>query len=223
MAGEGLPAQHLDRLNGEPAAEREAAIAAWRRAEARVYPSVMVNATLYQQYIGVIRALADELVHLRTEDDLVRAWRDQPQLGAEMIRRRSPSMASMMDAEAARDAAFCQRHRDLTRERGKEIARERLKRARRAGDAWVTLFEDVTPFGSHRLEMHVKSGRALHASSQTEPDAMRATYELEVVQLDPRDGAWLVDKPPLMPARRFTRHDEWEARIAQARDQFGKE
>jgi hypothetical protein len=223
MAGEGLPAQHLDRLNGEAAAEREAAIAAWRRAEARVYPSVMVNATLYQQYIGVIRALADELVHLRTEDDLVRAWREQPQIGAEMIRRRSPSMASMMDPEAARDAAFCQRHRDLTRERGKEIARERLERARRAGDAWVTLFEDVTPFGSHRLEMHVKSGRALHASSQTEPDAMRASYELEVVQLDPRDGAWLVDKPPLMPAKRFTRHDEWEARIAQARDQFGKE
>jgi hypothetical protein len=223
MAGEGLPAQHLDRLSGEPAAEREAAIAAWRRAEARVYPSVMVNATLYQQYIGVIRALADELGDVRTEDDLIRAWRDQPQVGAEMIRRRSPSMAAMMDPEAARDAAFCQRHRELTRERGKEIARERLERARRAGDAWVTLFEDVTPFGSHRLEMHVRSGRALHASSQTEPDAMRATYELEVVQLDPRDGAWLLDKPPLMPAQRFTRHDEWEARIAQARDQFGKE
>lgn len=223
MAGEGLPTQHLDRLSDDPAAEREAAIAAWRRAEARVYPSVMVNATLYQQYIGVVRALADELADVRTEDDLVRAWRQHPQVGADMIRRRSPSMAAMMDAEAARDAAFCQRHRELTRERGKEIARERLERARREGAPWVTLFEDVTPFGSHRLEMHVSSGRALHASSQTEPDAMRATYELEVVQLDPRDGAWLVDKPPLMPAQKFTRHDEWEARIVQARDLFGKD
>ena len=44
-----------------------------------------------------------------------------------------------------------------------------------------------------------------------------------MVQLDPRDGAWLLDKPPLMPAQRFTRHDEWEARIAHARDLFGKE
>jgi hypothetical protein len=223
MAGQGVPAQHLDRLSGEPASEREAAIAAWRRAEARVYPSVMVNATLYQQYIGVVRALADELADMATEDDLVRAWHERPGIGAEMIRRRSPSMAPMMDAEAVRDAAFCQRHRELTRERGKEIARERLERARREGAAWVTLFEDVTPFGSHRLEMHVSSGRALHASSQTEPDALRASYELEVVQLDPRDGAWLVDKPPLVAAQRFTRHDEWEARIAQARDLFGKD
>jgi hypothetical protein len=214
MAGEGVPAQHLDPLS---------AIATWRRAEARVYPSVMVNATLYQQYIGVVRAIADELAEVRSEDDLVRVWREQPQLGAEVIRRRSPSMGSMMDPDAVRDAAFCQRHREITREQGKEIARARLEQARREGAPWVVLFEDVTPFGSQRLEMHVRSGRALHVSSRTEPDAVHATYELEVVQLDPRDGAWLVDKPPLMPAQRFTRHDEWEARIAQARDQFGKE
>jgi hypothetical protein len=223
MAGQGLSAQHLDRLSGDPDTEREAAVAAWRRAEALVYPSVMVNATLYQQYIGVVRALADELADQRTEDELVRAWRERPELGGEMIRRLSPSMAPMMDPQAVRDAAFCQRHRELTRELGKEIAHQRLERARREGAAWVTLFDDVTPFGSHRLEMHVRSGRALHASSRTEPDAVTATYELEVVQLDPRDGAWLVDKPPLMPGQRFTSHDEWEARIAQARELFGKE
>jgi hypothetical protein len=223
MAGQGLSAQHLDRLSSDPDTEREAAVAAWRRAEALVYPSVMVNATLYQQYIGVVRAIADELADLRTEDELVGAWRERPELGGDMIRRLSPSMAPMMDPQAVRDAAFCQRHRELTRELGKEIAHERLERARREGAAWVTLFDDVTPFGSHRLEMHVRSGRALHASSRTEPDAVTATYELEVVQLDPRDGAWLVDKPPLMPGQRFTSHDEWEARIAQARDLFGKE
>lgn len=214
MAGQGVPAQHLDRLS---------AIAEWRRAEARVYPSVMVNATLYQQYIGVVRAIADELADVRTEDDLVHAWCERPGVGADMIRRQSPSMAAMMDAAAVRDAAFCQRHREITRERGKEIARERLERARREGAPWVLLFEDVTPFGSQRLEMHVRSGRALHYSSRTEPDAVSATYELEVVQLDPRDGAWLVDRPPLMPGQRFTRHDEWEARVSQARDRFGKE
>jgi hypothetical protein len=223
MAGQGLSAQHLDRLSSDPDTEREAAVAAWRRAEALVYPSVMVNATLYQQYIAVVRAIADELADLRTEDELVGAWRERPELGGDMIRRLSPSMAPMMDPQAVRDAAFCQRHRELTRELGKEIAHERLERARREGAAWVTLFDDVTPFGSHRLEMHVRSGRALHASSRTEPDAVTATYELEVVQLDPRDGAWLVDKPPLMPGQRFTSHDEWEARIAQARDLFGKE
>ena len=49
------------------------------------------------------------------------------------------------------------------------------------------------------------------------------TYELEVVQLDPRDGAWILDRPPLMPSQTFDRHEEWQARIASARELFGKE
>jgi hypothetical protein len=203
-------------------ADREAAVAAWRRAEAVVYPSVMVNALLYQQYIRVVRAIVDDLRDVHGEADLVRTWQEQRGLGAETVRRLSPSMAALMDVEAVRDAAFCQRHRDTLREHAKEIAHERLEEARRTGARWVVLFEDVTPFGSHRLEMHVPSGRAIHASAKTEPNA-GATYELEVVQLDPRDGAWLLDTPPLMPMRKFSRHDEWEVRTAQARDHFGKD
>lgn len=222
MAGEGVPTQYVDRLNEDPEQARNAALAAWRRAEAAVYPSVMVNATLYQQYIEVVRAIVDELRDVRTEDDLFRAWRERSALGAETVREISPSMGMMMDQSAVRDAAFCQRHREITREHGKEIARQRLEAARRRGAEWVVLFDDVTPFGSHRLEMHVRSGRALHASAQTEPLG-EASYELEVVQLDPRDGAWLLDKPPLMPAKRYARHDEWEARIAQARELYGKD
>jgi hypothetical protein len=222
MAREGLPAQHLDRLIEDPEQSRSVALAAWRRAEAAVYPSVMVNATLYQQYIEVVRAIADDLSDVSTEDGLVQAWHERRAIGGEVLQRMSPSMGMLMDREAVRDAAFCTRHREITREHGKEIARQRLESARRRGDEWVVLFDDVTPFGSHRLEMHVRSGRALHASAQTEPLG-EATYELEVVQLDPRDGAWLLDKPPLMPGQRYTRHDEWEARIAQARELFGKD
>ena len=187
-----------------------------------MYPSVMVNAALYQQYIQVVRAIVDELADVRTEDDLVVAWQERRGLGNEVVNRLSPSMGMMMDQVAVTDAAFCQRHRELTREHGKEIARERLETARRRGEAWVVLFDDVTPFGCQRLEMHVRSGRAIHASAETEPMG-EATYELEVVQLDPRDGAWLLDKPPLMPSRKYTRHDEWEARIAEARGLFGKD
>jgi hypothetical protein len=222
MARQGVPAQHLDRLNAERT-QREAAIAAWRRAEARVYPSVMVSAELYQQYIGVVRALAEDLRDLAGEEDLVKAWQERPTMGAEAIQRIGPSMGPMMDAEAVRDAAYCHRHREITREHGKTIARQRLEEARRAGEAWVVLFEDVTPFGSHRLEMHVRSGRAIHASSSAEPDGTGATYELEVVQLDPREGAWLLDRSPLMPAQRFRSLEEWHAGVARARDQFGKD
>lgn len=202
--------------------DREAAIAAWRRAESRVYPSVMLNADLYQQYIGLVRAIAALLEDVHTEDDLVAAWNERRELVREAVSRSAPSMLGLMDHEAVRDAAFCHRHREITREQGKALARERLERARREGAQWVVLFDDVTPLGSQTLEMHVRSGRALHASSELPLDARRPTFALEVVQLDPADGAWLLDKPPLMPQQTFDTREEWEARIQQARVLFGR-
>jgi hypothetical protein len=202
--------------------DREAAIAAWRRAESRIYPSVMLNAELYQQYIGLVRAIAELLEDVRTEDELVAAWGERRELVQEAVSRNTPPLLGLMDHEAVRDAAFCHRHREITREQGKVLARERLERARREGAEWVVLFEDVTPLGSHRLEMHVASGRALHASSELPLDATRPTFTLEVVQLDPRDGTWLLDRPPVMPARTFDTREEWETRIAQARATFGR-
>ena len=202
--------------------DRDEAIAAWRRAEARVYPSVMVNAELYQQYIGVVRAVAEELNDVHTEDDLVAAWHERRDLVRAVVSRSAPPMLALMDQSSIRDAAFCHRHREITREQGKAIAAERLERARIEGAEWVVLFEDVTPLGSHRLEMHVASGRALHAASELPLDASRPKFTLEVVQLDPRDGAWLLDKPPAMPEKTFDTREEWEARIEQARSQFGR-
>jgi hypothetical protein len=201
--------------------DREEAVSAWRRAEASVYPSVMVNAALYEQYLTTVRAIAEELGDVRTEDDLVLAWQERRDIATEVVSRTAPSMRSFMDLGAVRDAAFAHRHRQITRERGKEIARERLEQARRDQAEWVVLFEDVTPLGSQRLEMHVKTGRALHTSSKSELDNPIPSFELEVVQLDPATGAWLVDQAPLMPARTFHSHEEWEARIAQARSTFG--
>jgi hypothetical protein len=183
----------------------------------------MHNPTIYQQYIGVVRAIAEELSDVRDDDGLVAAWHERRDIATAVLSRSPPTMRAVMDLDAVRDAAFCHRHRELTRQRGKQIAAERLERARREGAEWVVLFEDVTPLGSHRLEMHVRSGRALHASTQVEVDSAQPTFELEVVQLDPADGAWMVDRPPLMPTQRYATEEEWQARIAQARTTFGKD
>jgi hypothetical protein len=205
-----------------PTLDRSAAIAAWRRAEGRVYPSVMVNADLYQQYIGVVHAVAQALGPVATEDDLVTTWFQQRDIVTEVVSRNAPPMLALMDRDAVRDAAFCHRHREITREQGKQLARERLEQARRTGAEWVLLFDDVTPIGSQSLEMHVASGRALHASAALPLDASAPTFELTVVQLDPSDGAWLVDSPPLMATRTYDNREEWEARINQARLHFRK-
>jgi hypothetical protein len=201
---------------------REDAIATWRRAEARIYPSVMHNPTIYEQYIAVVRAIAEELSDVHGEDELVTAWHERRDIATAVIERSPPTMRAVMDMQAVRDAAFCHRHREITRSRGKEIARERLQQARIDKSEWVVLFDDVTPLGSHRLEMHVRSGRGLHASCKRDIDRP-ATYSLEVVHLDPGTGTWLLDEPPLMPAQTYRTPDEWEARIAQARATFGKD
>jgi hypothetical protein len=202
--------------------DRDRAVAAWRQAEARIYPTVMVSAVLYEQYLTSVRLIAEELGDVHSEDDLVFAWSERHDIAAEVVARAAPSMRSLMDLSSLRDAAFAHRHRQITRERGKEIARERLERARIEQAEWVVLFEDVTPIGSQRLEMHVRTGRALHASSKAELDNPQPTFELEVVQLDPANGAWLVDQPPLMPPQTYHSHEEWQARIEQARATFGK-
>jgi hypothetical protein len=183
---------------------------------------VMVDAAMYEQYLTMVRAVADELADVRTEDDLVTAWEERRELASAVVARHAPSMRAFMDLDAVRDAAFCHRHREITRARGKEIARERLEQAWRDQAEWVVLFDDVTPLGSHRLEMHVRSGRGLHASCKRDLDRP-ATYSLEVVQLDPGTGTWLLDKPPLMPTQTYGTPDEWEARIAQAKAAFGKD
>jgi hypothetical protein len=158
----------------------------WRRAEARIYPSVMLNADLYQQYIGLVRAIAELLEDVRTEDELVVAWTERRELVQEAVSRHQPSMLGLMDHEAVRDAAFCHRHREITREQGKAIAAQRLEEARRTGAEWVVLFEDVTPLGSHRLEMHVASGRALHASSELPLDDEEVAVDrLDAIRVGP--------------------------------------
>ena len=73
-------------------AVREDAVAAWRRAEARVYPTVMVDATMYEQYLTMVRAVADELADVRTEDDLVTAWEERRELAGAVVARHAPSM-----------------------------------------------------------------------------------------------------------------------------------
>ena len=201
--------------------DRDAAVAAWRRAEGHIYPTVMLNATLYQEYVAVVRGIAEELGDVRSEDELVLAWHERRDLVDEVIARTAPSMAQLMNRDGLRDAAFCHRHREITREQGKELAARRLEEAKRTGAEWVTLFDDVTPLGAQRLEMHVRSGRAIHTSTQLPLDGTRPSWEFEVVALDPHDGAWLLDKAPLLKKQTFDRQDEWEARVQQARSSFG--
>src|SRR4051794_41780428 len=123
----------------------------------------MHNPTIYEQYIAVVRAIAAELSDVRREEDLVTAWHERRDIATAVIERSPPTMRAVMDMEAVRDAAFCHRHREITRERGKEIARERLQAARGAGEPGGVPVEGVTPPRSPPPRRDVGSGRAAHA------------------------------------------------------------
>ena len=63
-------------------AGRDETIAAWRRAEAKVYPAVMVNESLYRQYVALVRAVLAESttpprwpMYLRQMKQFIRAAR----------------------------------------------------------------------------------------------------------------------------------------------------
>ena len=85
------------------------------------------------------------------------------------------------------------------------------------------LFDDVTPLGSHRLEMHVRTGRALHASCKRDLDrpatdsSWRSSSSIRA-----RARGCSTSRRSCRP-RRYRTPDEWEARIAQARATFGKD
>ena len=66
--------------------DRDQILAAWRRAEASVYPTVMVNAALYEQYVTTVRAVAEELGDVRTDEGLVEAWHERRAQRAEHAR-----------------------------------------------------------------------------------------------------------------------------------------
>ena len=187
VARQGVPAEHLDRLSAMLVLDREAAIAAWRRAEARIYPSVMVNAELYQQYIGVVRAIADELRDVHTEDELVAAWHERARRRPRgRVAARAPPMLALMDLErGARRRVLPSPPRDHARAgQGARRASGWSARARAApsGSSCSRTSRRSAPTGSRCT---CASGRALHASAELPLDAGRPTFTLEVVQLDP--------------------------------------
>ena len=73
---------------------REELVLAWRRGEERLYPVVMVRPELYERYIVLVRAIADELRPVESEEELMKAYREQPRLADEVAASRTTSFSS---------------------------------------------------------------------------------------------------------------------------------
>jgi hypothetical protein len=198
---------------------REELLLAWRRGEERLYPVVMVRPELYEDYIRLVRGMADDLSKFRTEQGLIDAYDAGAAAGPEIADRLGLEHRGELDFGLARDAAYCLQHCELVGQLQREEANRRVERAREAGEEWVTVFEQATGdlHPPHRLvEMHVRSGRAIHSYVEQSPDTGGAVFGVELIRLDPVTGDWMPDVEP--EARELLDDPErWRERIEELR------
>jgi hypothetical protein len=202
-----------------PEPGRDEQLLAWRRGEERLYPVVLVKPELYEQYVRLVRELADELAGARSEDALLAAYREGAGSAADAASRLELPARGELDLGLARDAAYCFRHRELVGELERAEANRRVERARAAGEEWVTVFEQASSElrPPHRLvEMHVRSGRAIHSFVEQSPDTGRPVFGVEVIRLDPMTGDWMPDVDAEGRVE-LPDPDEWRERIEELR------
>lgn len=194
---------------------RDELVLAWRRGEERLYPVVMVQPEMYEQYVLLVRAIADELAEVGSEEALAHAYLERPDLAREVASHIDLPTFARMDVALARDAAYCLRHRELVGELQRSEAHSRVERARAGGQEWVAVFEE----SSHGLqppyrlvEMHVPSGRAIHSFVEQSLNTGLPVFGVELIRLDPMTGDWIPDVEPTA-REEFGDPKAWRERI----------
>lgn len=200
-------------------------IAGWRAAEARLYPLVMAQPELYERYLAVVRAVADDLRSARTPQQLGEAFGGRAAILDAVVASRGFATDGL-DLELVAQAAFGLRYREVVAEVRREDAVRRVREARRAGVPWVVLRETAGTAGPFvapydRLEMHVPSGTGLHAFVELGPEMDRPRFGVEVLQLDPRTGYPVSDAAPPAELRTYGDRYRWEGAIEEARLRIG--
>jgi hypothetical protein len=197
---------------------RDQVIQRWRTAEERLYPVVMVRPDLYERYISVVRAVADELRSYATLDALIEAFGDSAEITARVVRAEIISTEGM-DLGLVAGAAFSLRYREVAEEESRRDAVRRIRDARARDESWAIVYETrpaaLPPY--RRLEMRLADGVALHVFVEVDPDTGAPLYGVEVVQLDAQTADWVTDAAPLIERETFRDPGAWEAAIARLR------
>ncbi len=206
-------------------AELEEALRSWRAAEEKLYPVVMLRPDVYQRYVELVRAVADELWSFVTPESLAQAYGRAPEIVAVVIARFGASVDDM-DVGLLAGAAFSLRYREVLAESSRKEAVRRIEEARARGDHWVVLYEMGRAKGApalpyRRLEMHLPDGVGLHVFLEEDPETGAPIFGLERVQLDPSTGDWVSAAQPSPERQTFPSADRWEEAVKALRDLYG--
>jgi hypothetical protein len=149
----------------------------------------MVRPDLYERAGLIVRALADELRIHTTVEALAAAFPSATQtLNALLARRGLPT--DDVDLALVIGAAFGMRHREILAALERRRILVLIAEARDRGDEWVDLHRTGTPdrTGYRCLEMHLRTGAALHLFIEPDPATGRPVYGLQQLTLDPATG-----------------------------------
>jgi len=196
----------------------------WNLAERHLYPVVLTQPDLYERYLALVRAMADDLGDLSTPEALAAAF-------GEAVPRAARTAAGCgiptggLDLEVAAGAAFALRYREVKAAAARGAVAARVQEATAKGERWVVLQEPPRgqapdPFASgvsSRVELHVPSGVAIHSFVELDPDTYQSRYGVEAARLDPVSGELARDEEPVATPRTFDDPAAWERAIAALR------
>jgi hypothetical protein len=207
-----------DRSGGRPA-ERPRTVppellAAWRTAEERLYPVVMVRPDLYQRVVRLVGHVAGEL---RRSCPDVGSLVDAAPHVADAIRRTASddgeSLAEL-DVPMIAAAACCFCYRELAADNARDRRLADIAAAAARGEVWVVVEQtgepqsfSVMPFT--KVEMHVPSGRALKQSVEQDERSGGARFRLEEVAVDRETGQPIDTGARQAGVQEFDNVDQW--------------
>jgi hypothetical protein len=196
----------------------------WNLAERRLYPVVLARPDLYERYLALVRAMADDLGNLSTPEALAVTF-DQAVARAARTAARRGIPTGELDLEVAAGSAYALRYREVKAAAARGAVAARVQEATAKGERWVVLQEPPRgqphdPFAgavSSRVELHVPTGVAIHSFVELDPDTYQPRYGVEAARLDPVNGELARDEGPVATPRTFADPAAWEQAIAALR------
>ncbi|HZD69354.1 MAG TPA: hypothetical protein VFA45_10700 [Actinomycetes bacterium] len=196
----------------------------WNLAERHLYPVVMARPDLYERYLALVRATADDLGALSSPEALAAAFGEAVARAARSAARAGVPTDGL-DLSMAAGAAFALRYREVRAAAARAAAAARVQEATAKGERWVVLQEPpgeraLDPFAaavSSRVELHVPTGVAVHSFVELDPDTYQPRYGVEAARLDPVSGELARDEELLVTPRTFDDRAVWERAVAALR------
>lgn len=198
----------------------------WNVAERHLYPVVMARPDLYERYLALVRALADDLGEVSTPEALAAAY-GEAVARAGQTAARTGIRTQELDLGVAAGAAFAVRYREIKAAVARDAVAARIQEATAKGERWVVLQEPSgeqapDPFAaavSSRVELHIPSGVAIHSFVELDPETYQPRYGVEAARLDPGSGELVRDEEMVATPRTFDDPAAWEGAVSALRQE----